>query len=113
MNRGDVVEVDWYFTDGTGFKRRPAVVVQPDLFNGLIDDTILVQITTTRHGIPNTEVHLDPAVETSSGLTKMCVASCLNVTTYAQDRGHRIVGVISDAAMRQIEGCLKTAMGIP
>jgi len=113
MNRGDVVEVDWYFTDGTGSKRRPAVVVQADLLNGLIDDTILVQITSTRHSIPNTEVLLDPAVEMSSGLTKVCVAFCLNVTTYAQDRVHRIVGVLSDAAMRQIEDCLKKVLGIP
>jgi mRNA-degrading endonuclease toxin of MazEF toxin-antitoxin module len=55
----------------TGSKRRPAVVVQADFLNGLIDDTILEQITTTRHGIPGTEVLLDPAIETGSGLSKV------------------------------------------
>jgi mRNA-degrading endonuclease toxin of MazEF toxin-antitoxin module len=113
MNRGDVVEVDWYYTDGTGFKRRPAVVIQADLLNGVIDDTILVQITSTRHGIPKTEVLLDPAVETASGLAKVCVASCLNVTTYEQARIHRTIGYLSDAAMRQIENCLKAVMELP
>jgi mRNA-degrading endonuclease toxin of MazEF toxin-antitoxin module len=54
MNRGDVVEVDWLYTDQTGSKLRPAVVVQADFLNGIIDDTILVQITTTRHNIPGT-----------------------------------------------------------
>jgi mRNA-degrading endonuclease toxin of MazEF toxin-antitoxin module len=49
MNRGDVVEVFWQYTDMSGGKRRPAVVVQGDFLNGLIDDTILVQITSTRH----------------------------------------------------------------
>ena len=74
MNRGEVVEVDWPYTDLTGSKRRPAIVVQADFLNGLIDDTILVQITSSRHGLPGTEVLLDPAVETDSGLSKLCVA---------------------------------------
>jgi hypothetical protein len=45
MNRGDVVEVDRPFSDRTGSKTRPAVVVQADFLNGLIDDTVLVQVT--------------------------------------------------------------------
>src|SRR5438552_3278647 len=68
MRRGDVVAVDWPFSDMTGSKVRPAVIVQADFLNGLIDDTILVQITSTRHDIPGTEVEIDPAVETASGL---------------------------------------------
>ena len=50
MNRGDVVSVDWPFSDLTGTKVRPAVVVQADFLNGLIDDTVLIQITSSRHG---------------------------------------------------------------
>jgi mRNA interferase MazF len=113
MNRGDVVEVDWLYTDMTGSKIRPAVVVQGDFLNGLIDDTVLVQITSTRHGIPGTEVVLDPAVETASGLSRVCVASCMNVATFDQMRVLRVIGVLSDAAMRQIEACLKTVLVIP
>jgi hypothetical protein len=67
MRRGEVVEVDWPYSDMTGSKKRPAVVVQADFFNGAIDDTILVQITSTRHGLPGTGVLLGPAVETASG----------------------------------------------
>ena len=92
MNRGEVVEVIWYYTDMTGSKRRPAV---------------LVQITSTRHGIPGTEVLIDPAVERASGLNRTCVVSCLNVTTYEQDRILATIGFLSDATMRQIEDCLK------
>jgi mRNA-degrading endonuclease toxin of MazEF toxin-antitoxin module len=72
MNRGDVVSVDWPFSDLTGTKVRPAVVVQADFLNGLIDDTVLIQITSSRHGIPGTEVLLDPSQETGSGLSKVC-----------------------------------------
>lgn len=113
MNRGEVVEVVWYFTDMSGSKRRPAVVVQADSLNSLIDDTILVQITSTRHGIPDTEVLIDPTVETASGLTRACVASCLNVTTYEQAQILATIGVLSDATMRQIEDCLKSVLSIP
>ena len=113
MNRGDVVEVDWQYSDMSGSKKRPAVVVQADFLNGVIDDTILVQITGTRHGIPGTEVELDPAVETHSGLSKVCVASCSNIMTFEQLRVLRTIGFLSTAAMQQIEDCLKKVMAIP
>jgi mRNA-degrading endonuclease toxin of MazEF toxin-antitoxin module len=113
MRRGEVVEVDWPYSDWTGSKRRPAVVAQADFLNGLIDDTILVQITSTRHGIPGTEVLLDPAVETASGLSKVCVVSCMNVLTIEQARVLRTVGYLSDATMRQINDCLKAVLEVP
>jgi mRNA-degrading endonuclease toxin of MazEF toxin-antitoxin module len=113
MNRGDVVEVFWQYTDMSGGKRRPAVVVQGDFLNGLIDDTILVQITGTRHGIPATEVLLDPAIETASGLSRICVASCMNLATFDQMRVLQTIGTLSDAAMRQIEDYLKSVLVLP
>jgi mRNA-degrading endonuclease toxin of MazEF toxin-antitoxin module len=113
MNRGEVVEVDWQYSDLSGGKVRPAVVVQADFLNGLIDDTILVQITSKKHGIPGTEVELDPAVETASGLSKVCVASCINIRTFDQALVLRTIGVLSDAVMRQIEDCLKKVLQMP
>jgi mRNA interferase MazF len=113
MKRGDVVEVDWPFSDRTGSKVRPAAVVQADFLNGLIDDTVLVQITSSQFGIPGTEVLLDPAQETQSGLRKVCVANCLNVLTLDQTLIVRTVGCLSDAMLRQIEDCLKTVLAMP
>jgi mRNA interferase MazF len=113
MTRGEVVEVDWPYSDMTGSKKRPAIVVQADFLNGLIDDTILVQVTSTRHGLPGTEVVLDPAVETASGLRKVCVASCTNILTMDQARLLRTIGYVSDAAMQQISNCLKIVLELP
>ena len=113
MTRGEVVEVDWQYSDMTGSKRRPAVVVQADFLNGLIDDTILVQVTSSRFGIPGTEVPLEPAVETASGLTRPCVANCMNVLTLDEADVVRTVGYLSAAAMRQIEACLKRVLELP
>ena len=106
------MEVDWPFSDRTGSKNRPAVVVQADFLNGVIDDTVLVQITGTRHGLPGTEVEIDPSVETASGLTKVCYASCTNVLTLDQSLVLGTVGVLSDAILQQIEACLKTVLVI-
>lgn len=113
MNRGDVVEVDWLYSDMSGSKRRPAVVVQGDFLNGLIDDTILVQITSTKRGIPGTEVQIDPAAESGAGLSKVCYASCYNITTFDQSLILGTIGILSAATMQKIEDCLKTVLGIP
>lgn len=113
MKRGDVVEVDWPFSDRSGSKTRPAVVVQADYLNGLIDDSLLVQITSTRHGIPGTEVLLDTTKEVASGLRKVCVAACTNFLTIDQTLILRNVGYLSVGAMQQIEGCLKKILELP
>ena len=112
MNRGEVVEIDWHYSDLSGSKRRPAVVIQADFLNGLLDDTVLVKITGRKYGIPGTEVQIDPAVETSSGLSKVCYASCKDILTRDQTLVLRTVGVLSDTAMQQIEACLKTVLAI-
>ena len=112
MRRGEVVEIDWPFSDLTGSKVRPAVVMQADFLNGLIDDTILVKITGRRFGIPGTEVALDPAVEAASGLNKLCYASCKDLLTRDQTLVRRTVGVLSNAAVLRIEACLKAVLEI-
>lgn len=43
--RGDVVLVSFPFTDLSSSKRRPAVVISPDVFNGHDEDVVLVAIT--------------------------------------------------------------------
>jgi mRNA interferase MazF len=112
VNRGDVVEVDWPFTDLSGTKPRPAVVVQADYLNGLIDDTIYIKIQSTAYGIPGTEVRIDPSVESISGLSKVCYVSCKDILTRDQSLVLRTVGLLSDAAMKQIEACLRAVLEI-
>ncbi len=112
MNRGDVVKVDWPFSDLSGSKKRPAVVVQADYLTGITDDKILVQITSKIHGITGTEVVLDPAQEPFSGLKKQCVAACSNLLTIDQCLILGQIGVLSDASMKLIDECLISAMAL-
>jgi len=48
LQRGDVVRVDWPYSDRAGSKVRPAVVIQDDPLNRRISDTILVLISRTQ-----------------------------------------------------------------
>jgi mRNA interferase MazF len=112
MDRGEIVEVDWPFTDLSGAKWRPAVIVQAGDLNGLVDDTIYVKVQGNAYGIPGTEVLLDPAVETLSGLRKVCYASCKDILTREQALVLGRVGVLSGAAMQQIEACLKRVLDL-
>ena len=110
MNRGDIVLVDWPYSDGTGSKLRPAVVVQADYLNGMIDDTVLVQVTSRGHGIPGTEIVLDPAVERTSGLLHISYVFCPNLMTADQTLIDQTIGTLSDAAMIEIDRCLKETL---
>ena len=113
MNRGEVVLVDWPYSDRTGSKLRPAVVVQADFLNGLIDDMLLVQITSKARGVHGTQVILDPSTETGSGLLQLSFASCVNLLTIDQTLIDQTIGILSDAAMRQIGDCLKRVLDLP
>jgi mRNA-degrading endonuclease toxin of MazEF toxin-antitoxin module len=88
-------------------------VVQADFLNGIIDDTIFVQITGTKHGLPGTEVEIDPAQEAGSGLVKVSYVNCTNLLTREQTLIDQTLGALSATAMQKIEACLKTVLGIP
>ena len=112
MRRGEVVVVDWPFSDRTGSKLRPAVVVQADLLNGLIDDTVLVAVT-SRSRLAGTEVLLDSTTENASGLSHRSYAVCNALLTLDQALVHHTLGVLSDAAMQAIADRIKAALELP
>lgn len=50
---GDVVLVPFPFTDQAGAKKRPAVVVSSDAYNGARPDLVLMAITSQQRGAAN------------------------------------------------------------
>jgi mRNA interferase MazF len=113
MKRGEVVMVDWNYSDRTGSKVRPAIVVQSDFLNSSIDDTVLIPVTKTGRAIGVTEVLIDPAVETASGLRFVSVVSCNNFITIDQALVARTIGSLSAVMMKKIDACLKLALELP
>jgi mRNA interferase MazF len=113
VRRGDVVRVDWPYSDRTGSKVRPAIVVQDDVYNQRIADTVLVLISRTLGAPGATEVEIDPALEPISGLRYRSVASCTNLLTIDQSLLVQTIGYLSAGTMQRMNDCLKAALGLP
>ena len=117
VRRGEVVLVDFPYSDHTGSKVRPALVVQADMWNQQLDDTILALITSSRRRRvgATTQLFIDmtTAEGRQTGLRLNSVVQCENLLTYDQDLILRVIGHLSATAMQQIDACLKAALGIP
>jgi mRNA interferase MazF len=113
LQSGDIVRVGWPYSDRTGSKVRPAVIVQDDPLNRQICDTILVLISRTQRAVGTTEVEIDPTTETQRGLRYRSVVSCTNLLTIDQGLITQRLGHLSAASMHKIDVSLKKALGLP
>jgi len=114
IQRGDVVMVDFPYTDAARSKVRPAVVVQNDRDNQKLRKTVLAMITGNlrRRGDPS-HLFIDPAVEPSTGLQYPSLVSCNNLLTAEQTDIRQTIGHLSDVLKRQLDDCLKSALELP
>lgn len=114
--RGDVVRVDFPFTDLPRLKRRPALVVQNDRDNQRIRKTVVAMITgnLARRGDPS-HLLIDPSTPegASSGLSGLSLVSCNNLYTLEQNCILDTLGHLSDVLKQRLNDCLKAALGIP
>ena len=114
--RGDVVLVDYPFTSGSGFKRRPALVVQNDRDKARLTNTIIAMITShTARAYEATQLLI--AVSTPegqrSGLRQDSVVACCNLFTIEKRLVLQRIGILSDSLMSQIDVCLKVTLKLP
>jgi mRNA interferase MazF len=117
VQRGDIVLLDFPYSDQTGRKVRPALVVQADVWNQRLDDTILALITSSHRrrvgASTQFEIDITTAEGQQTGLRLNSVVQCENLITYEQKQILRLLGRLSASAMQQIEACLKAALEIP
>lgn len=116
VSRGDVVMVDFPYSDRTGSKLRPAVVVQADRWNRTLADTILAPVTSSARRQVNAESQLliqiaDPE-SISTGLRMDSVVQCENLVTYYQAMIIRKLGTVSAEHLRLIDACLKSVFDL-
>lgn len=114
--RGDVVIVDLAFTDVSGSQRRPAVVIQSDVYNAMVRKTMVALITgnLARDG-DGAHVFVDPSTPdgATSGLKGPSLVSCLNISTVEQSAILRVIGSLSDQTMSEVDDCLRAALDLP
>jgi mRNA interferase MazF len=117
VKRGDVVLVPVPFTSGRGRKPRPALVVQTDLNNARLLDTIVVVITSTTRRAKREATQLLIELSTpegqQSGLLYDSAVKCERLHTILQNQIQRRIGSLPAATMLKINDCLKAALAIP
>lgn len=115
VQRGDVV-VDFPYSDQTGSKLRPALVVQADSLNQKLDDTILALITSSKRRMVGSASQLVIDISTGDGqrsaLRMNSVVQCENLVTREQALIKRKLGDLPPTMMQQIDDCLRAALGL-
>ena len=113
MQRGDIVMVDFPYSDGMQSKFRPAVIVQSDRYNSTWRKTVIVMVTgnTSRKNEP-AHLFLDPAIDSGLGLSGQSVVSCLNFYTLDKQAITRKMGQLSASHLILLDTCLVEALGI-
>lgn len=114
VSQGDIVLVDYPFSDGTGSKVRPALVVQTDSLNRRIDDTILAAISRSTHRASPTQMLVDVTTPqgASTGLRQNSMIQCENLLTFARQLILAKLGRLSNDQMDQVKTCLRAALDL-
>ncbi len=116
-NRGDIVLADLPFTDLSGSKIRPALVVQSDHNNARLDDVILALITrtTSRALAEPTQLLVDTttAEGKATGLLHSSAIKCEHLITLHRSFIKRVVGHLPDSFQDSVNKCLKASLDLP
>jgi mRNA interferase MazF len=114
VSRGDIVLVDYPFSDRTGSKVRPALVVQNDTLNTRITDTILVSISRSTHRASATQLFIDLGTSdgAKTGLRQNSMVQCENLLTHDQRLVLVKIGSLPAILMQRVDDCLKAALGL-
>jgi mRNA interferase MazF len=110
MNRGDIWLVDLDPTVGAEMRKlRPAVIVGDESV-GLLPLRVIVPITEWKphFGLTAWMVRLDPTAD--NGLAKTSAADTFQIRSVAVQRFRRPLGMVSEAAMREITAALTVVL---
>lgn len=115
MKRGDVVLAYLQNVGSPGGKKRPALIVQSDLNNERLNETIIAAITsnTSRvHEAHQLLIDLATPDGAASGLLHDSAVRCERLHTIPQADIDRVIGRLADSLMKKIDECLKASLGI-
>ena len=97
--------------DEPGGKRRPALVVSPDVRNRLATDILVAPISSVLRAAP-THVRLHAR---EGGLGRASMVKCEQITTLRRDRlsPGALGGALSASRMLEVEKAILRAIGVP
>src|SRR5262249_28072459 len=116
VRRGDIILADLPYSDASGSKVRPGLVVQNDLNNQRLQDVIIALITSTTHrpAVEPTQLLIDitTAEGRKSGLLHTSAIKCEHLITLHQRLIKRVIGRLSSPDMAKVNDCLKASLGL-
>ncbi|HXK90392.1 MAG TPA: type II toxin-antitoxin system PemK/MazF family toxin [Thermosynergistes sp.] len=108
-NRGDIVLVNFVFSDETGIKRRPALIVSSDAYHQGRQEVIIAAITSRTDRVLVGD-HLI-ARWREAGLLFPSVATGI-IRTIKQDMIAKRLGVMANEDMREIDDKLRFVLNL-
>jgi mRNA interferase MazF len=115
VRRGDVILAYVPNIGSPGGKVRPALVVQSDHNNARLNETIIAAITSNTSRVQEaTQLLIEVATSdgAASGLLHDSAVRCERLHSIPQADVRRVIGNLSGALLRQIDDCLKAALGL-
>lgn len=115
VRRGDVILLVHPFSDASGTKVRPALVVQNDADNERLSNTIVAIITgNLSHREEPTQIYVDVSGPSGlgSGLHSNSLVSCNNLFTVHESRIYRTIGQLPPESMQWVDMAIKSALGL-
>ena len=114
VSRGDVVLINHPFSDASGSKVRPALVLQNNRRNVALSETIVAIISKNARYVATdpTQLLIDLGTPDgkASGLNLSSAVKCGKLFTIDESLVFRRIGTLSPAFMSQIGDCLKSAL---
>ncbi len=115
FHRGDVIMTRFPHAGGQRGKKRPALVVQADIYNARLQHVVIAEITTNLVPVNDPAfVLIDVTTPDGqlSGLAQTSLVSGLFLATVFADRIDRVIGKLSDRLMQKVSACLREAMDL-
>ena len=116
VQRGDVVFLRFPFSDGSGSKVRPAVVVQRDAENRRLDSTVVVLITGNKSLVGKEPAHILIDVSSpdgkASGLGFNSVVNIHSLFTLHTNQIREVLGHLPESLMSQVDQQLGLSLDI-
>lgn len=112
-SQGDLVLVPFPFTDLSGSKKRPAVVVSPDWFNTWSQDVVLVAVTSQPNAIRNARIDFPLTQDdlASGWLVAPSVVTTAKLFTCEQASIIRQVGTLAIEKRAEVLEALRSLFG--
>ncbi len=113
IRRGDIVLLSFPFTDLSGTKVRPAILISDDSFNQQNNDGIFICVTTQKYQTPfDIQLNKSSPSFRSSGLKENSTIRASKIMCLDKNLVRRRLGSADSALMKKIQSALKCLLAL-